>query len=518
MKLSAVLIDTVSIQEYIFLSNKLKENIGASFLVKKIYEDILKEALKVTFSRDIDIKEWENDPTNIKINQDSEEVEIGYIGGGNALVLFKDKYKTTEFIKNYTKLLLVKVPGLKTAFGIIHDFDLDNFKNSMKNLHENLRENKNKYSPNVTLPKYGFTLDCPRTNESAENFEDPERAESFNEQDAKIKYISSVAWTKLKFSDKAKDEMIDKINDILNDKYTLTNDIEKLGQQEGKDYIAVVHIDGNKMGERFSKCESLSEYRKLSIGVRNATEKTFKKMIEILIKQIKKNKAFDLKNGEFKLSTENGKIILPIRPIVLGGDDITFISDGRLGIWLAEIFIKEFANHSINNEPLSVCGGVSIVKTKYPFYRAYKLAEGLIDKAKKESRKKEGSYIDFFISSSGWSGSLDGIINKHLSTVNGNLHFGPYRVDKTNEEKSLENLKYIVKEFKNIPKNKIMKLREILFEDKDNAKIYVKELKAKGVKLPQIKGMYYHEHIWQNKETPYFDAIELIDFYPEGLL
>ncbi|QSZ28047.1 hypothetical protein ACETAC_04100 [Aceticella autotrophica] len=521
MTLSAVLIDTVSIQEYIFSSNKLKENIGASYIVEKIYEEVLKEALNMTFNKKINMKEWKNNPNVTKINEPNEEFEIGYIGGGNALVLFKDKNKTIEFIKNYTKLLLIKVPGLKTAFGIIHDFGLDNFKNSMGNLHENLRENKNKYFLNVTLPKYGFTLDCPRTNESAENFEDPDRAESFNEQDAKIKYISSVAWTKLKFSDKAKNEMICKINktkDILNDKYTLTNDIEKIGQQESKDYIAVVHIDGNKMGERFSKCESLIEYRNLSIGVRDVTENTFKKMIKVLIEEIEKNKAFDLKDGEFKLSKENGKTILPIRPIVLGGDDITFISDGRLGVWLAETFIKEFTKQSINNEHLSACGGISIVKTKYPFYRAYMVAEDLTDRAKQISRKENGSYIDFFISSSGWSGSLEDIFNKHLSTVNGKLHFGPYRVDSTNDEKAIDNLKNIIKEFKNIPKNKVMKLREILFEDKDKAKIFVDELKVKGIILPQINGMQYHHNLWQDEVTPYFDAIELKDFYPEGLL
>jgi hypothetical protein len=37
--LAAVIIDTVSIQSYIFSSNKLKENVGASYLVKKIYEE-----------------------------------------------------------------------------------------------------------------------------------------------------------------------------------------------------------------------------------------------------------------------------------------------------------------------------------------------------------------------------------------------------------------------------------------------------------------------------------------------
>jgi len=55
--------------------------------------------------------------------------------------------------------------------------------------------------------------------------------------------------------------------------------------------------------------------------------------------------------------------------------------------------------------------------------------------AKKKSREEDGSYIDFFISSAGWSGSLEDILDKHLSTVNGKLHFGPYRVDSTTDEK-----------------------------------------------------------------------------------
>lgn len=187
MTLSAVLVDTVSIQEYIFSSNKLKENIGASFLVDKIYEDVLKEALKATFCRDIDINEWKNNPEQVKMIQGNEEVEIGYIGGGNALILFNDKNenkrkeKAIEFIKNYTKLLLRKIPGLKTAFGIIHDFNLDDFKDSMKRLRESLRDNKNKYFPNVTLPKYGFTLDCPRTNESAERVKDDDKKKLYHQ-------------------------------------------------------------------------------------------------------------------------------------------------------------------------------------------------------------------------------------------------------------------------------------------------------------------------------------------------
>ncbi len=41
----AVLLDTVSIQNYIFRSNRLRENLGASYLVQDIYRKCLVKAL-----------------------------------------------------------------------------------------------------------------------------------------------------------------------------------------------------------------------------------------------------------------------------------------------------------------------------------------------------------------------------------------------------------------------------------------------------------------------------------------
>ena len=80
----------------------------------------------------------------------------------------------------------------------------------------------------------------------------------------------------------------------------------------------------------------------------------------------------------------------PIRPIIMGGDDITFVSPGKLGIYFAEIFMKEFSEKEVSDgEKLSSCAGVAITKTKYPFYRGYQLAEGLCSNAKKMARKKK---------------------------------------------------------------------------------------------------------------------------------
>ncbi|RKX53361.1 MAG: hypothetical protein DRP50_05985, partial [Thermotoga sp.] len=376
-------------------------------------------------------------------------------------------------------------------------------------LHESLIENKNKYFPSVSLSKYGFTADCPRTDESAEKFKDDDE-----------KPISSVAYVKIRTSEDAKKEITEELKDLLNSKYTFTNEIGKLGQQKKHkiSYVAVVHIDGNQMGDRFKSCGSLEGLRDLSKSVRKATKSTFHSMIERLIRKIE-DKTLSEKN-DFVFERDDGKTILPVRPIIIGGDDITFVSEGRLGVWLAETFMREFTKQkvSMGKKPLSSCGGIAIVKTKYPFFRAYKMAEYLIDKAKRRSRGvKSSSYIDFLASSRGWVG--EEIDKNYYEVPAGNLHFGPYRIDGVvSEDSHIENLKNIIKGLKELPRNKVMQLREVLYRDERDAKMFVEELNARGYKLPEIPGFNYHKKIWQDKKTPYFDAIEIMEFYPEVLL
>ena len=97
----AVLIDIVSIQRYVFGSNKLKENLGASYLIQKIYEEPLEEVIKSIISsiNNYDFKHWENNPDEILIKKDA-EFEVGYIGGGNALLLLKKKKRQRNLSGN----------------------------------------------------------------------------------------------------------------------------------------------------------------------------------------------------------------------------------------------------------------------------------------------------------------------------------------------------------------------------------------------------------------------------------
>ncbi|WPX08962.1 HD domain-containing protein [Anaerocellum danielii] len=504
----AVLIDTVSIQEYIFSSSKLRENMGASYIVDNIFKEHLKSTLQKVFSvQNLNINEWKEKPGVYTIFHPDVEFEIGYIGGGNALILFKSKEKAKEFIKIFSKTLLEIAPGLKTAYGISEEFDLSEFSESLKKLRDNLIRNKNRFFPITTIAKYGFTADCPHTDGAAD----------FLEKDGK--FISGESMAKLNMAETARNNFKDTyISKEFANKYTFTYNIDDLTAKKGLlNYIAIVHIDGNKMGEKSGRCGSLKEIRLFSKEVEESSSEAFKKMISELINKIEEGVVSEKSGFYLKKTLDDGKekVILPVIPIIRAGDEVTFISDGRLGIWLAEVYLKDYINKKVLGEKLSACAGVGIFKSKYPFYRAYILTEEVLKRAKKASREKENSsYLDFFISSRGVSGDLEDILKKYFKGEEGDLHYGPYRVDNDKECNSVKNLKNNIKEFKRYPKNKLMKLREVLFERKEMGEMFLEELKAsKQIKLNNLP-----KSLWDNNQTPYFDAIELIDFYPEGLL
>jgi hypothetical protein len=521
--ITALLIDTVSIQRYVFSSNHLKENFGASYLVNNIYKEYLKKALNQTFNSkpNIDIWEaWEKNPDKVLLEENPDiPYEIGYIGGGNALILFRqaDDY-AKKFIRNWSKELLLKTPGLNTAVAL-HEVELktflNNFKESMKMLREKLKQNKNKNFPNTTLPKHGITADCPLSGYSAEiYYEDTDIEES--------KYISSVSMAKLNAVKDSKKLIEKEYDNVLGNEYTFANEIDRLGQREGKDHIAVVHIDGNSVGRKFKNCSDLIELRKLSIAVEQNTKNSYGKLFEY----IKSKMGYFLnKDSGFHISKDSkGKTILPIRPIILGGDDITFITDGRLGVHFAEKFLNFFGESPVNGAGrLSACAGVAITRTKYPFFRAYNLADELCRQAKKEAKKEgnEGtSWLDFHIVYGGFSGDLEHIRSRHFQVEHGSLCFGPYLLsDEEDNEKSIKFLKEGVETFVDWPRSKVKELRSVLPLGKEAVTQFIEEIKVRGLRLPKMReGSGYDQTGWENKKTPYLDMIELMEFYPKEFL
>ncbi len=523
-KIIACTLDVAGVQTYIFSSNKLKENLGASSIVKNIYSDFLSCIIEEHFDIDgFDIDFWKSMPeTKDNTSEDDQRIslfrkyagiDICYIGGGNALLFFKTRNDFSAIIKKFTSSFLLHAPGLYINTAHIETDQAqikDNFFTIKEELDSQLYYIKNTYVPNITLPRHGFTASCPRTGLSVEKL--------MIDKNGKVDVFSSVSATKINSADD---------NNAFDNEFKknleFTKDIEKLGQKEGDDnFIAVVHIDGNEIGALFKEAfnnNSFMPARRLSQNLATSTKAAFDDLIKIIIKDEK----------QCLISSNNKKFgTLPIRPIIIGGDDITFVCPGKLGIYFAEKFMEFFENQTarFHREPLSACAGVAIAKTKYPFFRAYKIAEELCSNAKQKRKKtedKKGCWIDFHIVEAAKTGNLNEVREAYYQTQLGKLYMRPYplKSNSSDTEFSLSSLKQKAFKLKKLPKNKKMELAQILFETKAEQEQFIEHceyreydlfLPAKSNKsffLPTRKGYL---------ETYFLDMIELLEFYPEKLL
>lgn len=517
-KVCAILLDTKSIQKYIFSSNKLKLNLAASYLVRTIFDEIMPKILKEYGLKN---ENWqESNEIEMAAKPNDIECEIAYAGGGNMLILVNkgDKKKNEdtarEIVEKWTRELLLTVPGLKTG-AAIGEINLSSQipNEEIKPLFTQLKQNQNEILPNVKLPYTGLTVECSYTGDSADYY--------YDEKDSDSKYFSAEAISKIETLEKAKlflkyeikyeNRFKDtELSEFLQKRgLTFTDSIEDLGQQTGEEYVAIVHIDGNNMGVKFNGCETLQDRKKKSLEISRKTRDAFNK----LIKQIVKEYDYLASNDVLKLKT-----YLPIRPIIIGGDDITFVCPAKTAV----IFAKRFMEYLYEgNDGFSSCAGIVIIPTKYPFFRAYQLAEELCGAAKKESRQdKEGkgsSWLDFTILHGEQEASLEQIRKNEYRGALGNMHFGPYYVgDTQNPKKDEKNIKKLIRgalALDKMPKNKVKLLREVIGKDESEIKLFVEQLEHLGQqKYLEDANKEYAKNIWINKETPYLDMIELMDF------
>lgn len=462
---TAILFDTMSIQQYVFGSNKLKDNLGASYIVEHIYDNL----------------------------RDNPDIEVGYIGGGNALIFTATETKAKEIVKDYTTDLLHSFPGVALAVAIRPNFDKENYPSEIKNIFELLKENKRKHLPVNTISSHGITDICRYSSLSVEKISD------MNE------LISSATLSKRNQKEEIEEEAKKLLDSPELSDYAFTDEIDQLGLKKGEDsHIAVVHIDGNGFGKTFINLQSVEETKKLSDQVKEAVKASF---IFILQEYVKNKEQFVNILDQSKPKT------LPIRPIILGGDDVTFVCHGKLGVWFAEKYMESFSKNRFEDKtPYSSCAGVAIVKAKYPFYRAYELAEELCSSAKKMNKEKGGDWIDFQLAYSGLANTLEEVRRLQYDDVVGFNR--PYCVGENFNcvGENFTGLKTNTAKLKEIlPNSKIKDLREMLTRGESSLKDFREHLKHQH---PEFKKEFNDD----NMEYPFFDMIELLELYPTNLL
>ena len=345
-RVGAILLDTRSIQKYVFSCNRLKTNIGASYLVDSIFSDLMVNIILPSFNLKMPDIPW-NEVENIQmLEDDSIECEVAYIGGGNMIILVrKSDTDVIELCKKivgkWSKEILIKAPGLKTgaAIGTL-DIDEEHFQKSLGILYRQLKDNQNTILPQVDVPYVGFTLECDYSGKTAEYLKGRVKDSIIKEFNNRM--VSAEIVAKSSAYNVAAEKLKEDYGDILEDKFDFITKFDNLGYKDSESYVCIIHIDGNNMGVKFASCTNMQERKKLSLRTAKIIKKGFYNLLKSVIKDIKSN----VYNKSLNLNKMKNKY-LPIRPIIIGGDDVTFVCPGRLGIEYARRFIQSIMKNGL---------------------------------------------------------------------------------------------------------------------------------------------------------------------------
>ena len=542
-KYIATVIDTTGIQPYIFGSNRLRENIGGSYLVEQATNEWVKCALHQEFGENLYIPPAQPEK---QIDQDNLDAELVYTGGGNAVILFKNRESAVEFTKTLSEKVLREAPGLKILVAHSQPFEWgSSLWEVIDGLMKELERKKRQYNSSVPLLGLGVTTNCLSSGLAAVNTSDrynvPTSYPVSREIAAKLRAVDPRKKSPEEGSpanEKLKNTLFEDLE--LGD-YIIPYDVDNLGRTEGRiSYIAIVHADGNGMGDRFKEYAKKSQSDRDYVSrMRDFSEKVNQAGINALRKVAAR--VIQLANGElqeqFAVTEKDGKKYLPFRPIVYGGDDVTFVCDGRLGLSLAALYLKEFAAETKNipdGEDLTACAGIAIVKTHYPFARTYQLSEALCSRAKKFMRDEKErltisdfSAMDWHIAASGLFGSINDIRKREYRVPEGNLTMRPMYLQSDSDWRNWHDFSFLVHQFNTHPdwagsRNKVIALREQLRQGKEKTKQFLQVYGLDKNYLPKFTKASdedFYQCGWiddprtNEKICGYFDAIEAMEFY-----
>lgn len=369
-------LETSGNQAYIFASNKLRNITGASELLYRVGTKYVERALKTVSGRDFSVKNITDE--NPIEDENSPDFEAVIATSGKALLLARDREDAKRFITEWSRIIADEAPGVD-ALAVCSQSSFDvrsGIDEYMKVFRETEREMTmlriNEGSSLSRFQRIPVTSECVYSGFPASFVEDgrPISEKSLAQRKASKDYEIRNRMIEL-FPGNASDDILDGF-DVL----------------EGLDWLAVIHADGNGLGQLFINLgdyvkklagekatgrDYINYYRKFSSALDDISWAAFNKTV------------WDIWGNTEPL----------IIPIVVGGDDLTVVIDGYESLRFAERFMINFCKSTQENEDtkmilessgiksLGMCAGISIAKPHFPFSESYSLAEELMKSAKR---------------------------------------------------------------------------------------------------------------------------------------
>ena len=391
------------IQSFIFRTNELKDIVGASELVEHICTKFFKD----------------------EFLQNGEAL---ITAAGNIKCKYSNEEECKKTVRLFPKKVMEKAPGITISQAVVKctEDELQNdFQKLMNQLEGKLHAQRNKQAKSMTLG----LMSLERSRKTGLPAIRRNNDEYIDEATLKKRELSEGAKATIKLCEKSfGQEHVSPRNIALN-----------IGELTDKnDWIAIIHADGNGLGEVVQRKASTKEGLKdFSQNLDHATIDAARAAFRAACTSIGSNEKY------------------PFRPVVLGGDDMTVICKASLALPYVKEYIKNFEEKTKEylGYKLTACAGIAYIKSAYPFHYGYSLAEILCSQAKKVSKSPSvskgaasaPSSIMFYKVQSSFIESYDLLIEKEKTPQDGmQLSAGPYFLNDTEGYWTIDKLQEVV--------------------------------------------------------------------------
>lgn len=373
MQYTLIVSSARSIQAYALAGNKLREMVGASALIDNLTSDNTNSLL----SRVI---------TELTIS----EGRLHFIRrqGGSLAILFTEPQTAQSFLSLWSAAIQLHVPGLQVDHAMVEGIT-DNLPNAIEEAHRKLNIERNRPSP-VTPSASPLALRSQRTGLPAVDKMDDEYLDALQKRKRNFARSQNDTFLKTILPDSFQENLDE-------DMWPL--DFEEIAGDGERAYLALVHADGNSLGNLVKKIsESLEDKspeeaagsflqfsNAIDLATRNAVAATIEKLF----------------NDKWDQLEKDGKLEkYPFRPIVCAGDDLTVVLRAEDGLAFARMFLEEFrkgTEEQFNQmqslkqhlpDRVEAAAGIAYVKSHFPFHLAYDLCESLCKHAKSRTQRK----------------------------------------------------------------------------------------------------------------------------------
>lgn len=428
-----VMLQTNSNQPFIFSSPRLREQIGASFEITLLSKWVKDKAEELLDTKTL--------PSSFWVSNSSGKVIVRFTDDEGA-----PKNLAKQLIREVTLRALTEAPGLDVT-GVFIEATFD--KVDARDLNELdrvfLEYSLNRRPAAARFPQFPFlergsesALPASASLDTLEFSQESLKPDNFDESSP----LSLPSRVKRLFASTSRKRQVDDVQERLAKqgkelKQEPPLDPTKLAAafQDGEEFedaknmlssVGVVHVDGNGVGAimRDLGCAHRA-VRKVGVNTTSDEETTEdSKGLQSFIMEVNRRLDDVVKDAIalswYYVQELTPDTVVPIAPVLVGGDDVTVYTDGRYAIPFAEAYILHYEKLTKDDDllsvlaivaggkkpgaperdhfeigdyiiqspgPLTASAGVAIVGRNFPFHIAYDLAEELVSRGKKLGKK-----------------------------------------------------------------------------------------------------------------------------------